>query len=96
MRRTNTQPLKEVLQEYIDAMKMRGKLREVNLISHWENQVGRTIAAATIDIYVRDNKLYVRLNSSVIRNELLLVKDRLKDKLNQLAGSEVITEIVLR
>lgn len=96
MRRTNTQPLKEVIQEYVDAMKMRSKLREVSLISQWERQVGRTIAAATIDIYVSNRKLFVKLNSSVIRNELLLVKDRLKDKLNENVGSEVITEIVLR
>jgi hypothetical protein len=40
--------------------------------------------------------LYVHLNSSVARNELLMLKEALKEKLNERAGKEVIKDIVLR
>lgn len=96
MRKTNAQPLKEAIQDYLKAMKMHGKLREVNLIGQWEKQVGPTITKATKEIYVKDKKLFVWLNSSVIRNELMLIREPLKNKLNELAGSDVITEIVFR
>jgi len=40
--------------------------------------------------------LHVHLNSSVVRNELLMLREVLREKLNSKAGSEVIRDIVLR
>jgi hypothetical protein len=38
----------------------------------------------------------VHLNSSVVRNELLMLRQELMEKLNQKAGTEVIRDIVLK
>jgi predicted nucleic acid-binding Zn ribbon protein len=94
MKRSNTQPLKEVLQEYVTALKMNQKLKEVSLVTSWENIVGRTISRATKDIYIKDRKLFVVLNSSVIRHELAMIKLPLMNRLNEEAKAEVITDIV--
>lgn len=94
MKRSNTQPLKEVLQEYVKALKMNQKLKEVSIVTNWENMVGRTISRATKDIYIKDRKLFVVLNSSVIRHELTLIKLPLMNRLNEEAKTEVITDIV--
>jgi predicted nucleic acid-binding Zn ribbon protein len=95
MKRSNTQPLKEVIQEYLEALKMNQKLREVSMLSKWESTVGRTIARATKDIYIKDRKLFVVLNSSVIRNELMLIKEPLVKRLNDDAKAQVVDELVL-
>ena len=95
MKRSNSQPLKEVIQEYLDALKMRQKLKEVSLIGKWENLVGRTIARATKDIYIKDKKLFVVLNSSVIRSELTLIKEPLIKRLNEEVNAEVIKDLIL-
>jgi len=96
MRRSNTQPLKEVIQEYLEALKMKQKIKEVSLLSSWEEVVGKTISRSTGDIYIKDKKLYVILKSSVIRNELLLIKDQLIKKLNEAVNANVIYEIILK
>lgn len=96
MKKSNAQPLKDVIQEYLKAMKMNSKLKEVGLVGSWERVVGRTIARATKDIYIKDRKLFVILNSSVVRNELEMVKIPLVDRLNQEANFDVIDEIILR
>jgi hypothetical protein len=95
MKRSSTQPLKEVIQEYLDALKMNSKLKEVSLISNWENMVGRTVARATKDIYIKDKKLFVVLKSSVVRNELALIKEPLIRRMNEEAKAEVIVDLVL-
>lgn len=94
MRRTNPTPLKEVLKEYVKALKMQTKLSEVGLINSWEKLVPPTISKATKDIYIKDRKLFLRLNSSVIRNELMLIKSGLISKLNEQSGKETIIDIV--
>lgn len=96
MRRSKTISLGEAIHDYIREMKLEGKLREVNLINSWEEVVGKAISTRTSKVYIKDQVLYVHLNSSVARNELMMLKEALKEKLNEKAGTEVIRDIVLR
>jgi predicted nucleic acid-binding Zn ribbon protein len=96
MRRSKTISLADAIHDYIKEMNMEGKLNEISLISSWEEIVGKAIASRTSKIFIKDHVLYVNLNSSVVRNELLMLRQELKEKLNQKAGSEVITDIVLK
>ncbi|MDP4223115.1 MAG: DUF721 domain-containing protein [Bacteroidota bacterium] len=96
MRRSKTISLAEAIKDYIKEMKLDGKLVEINLINSWEEIVGKAISSRTSKIYIKDHILYVHLSSSVVRNELLMIREALREKLNERAGSEVIKEIVLR
>ena len=96
MRRSKTISLAEAMKDYLKEMNLEGKLSEVGVINSWEETVGKAIASRTSKIYIKDHILYVSLSSSVVRNELLMLRQELKEKLNQKAGSEVIRDIVLR
>lgn len=96
MRRSKTISLAEAMKDYIKEMNLEGKLNEVGIINSWEETVGKAIASRTSKLYIKDQVLYVSLNSSVVRNELLMLRQVLKEKLNEKAGSEVIKDIVLR
>lgn len=96
MRRSKTISLAEALQDYINEMKLGDKLSEVDLINSWEEVVGRAISSRTKKIFIKDHILYVQLSSSVVRNELLMLRNALRDKLNEKAGREVIKDIVLK
>lgn len=96
MRRNKTISLAEAMKDYIREMKLEGKLNEVGLISSWEETVGRAIASRTSKIYIKDQVLYVHLNSSVVRSELLMLRQALMEKLNEKAGAQVIKDIVFR
>ena len=96
MRRSKTISLAEALQDYIKEMNLDGKLSEIGVINSWEEIVGKAISSRTSNIYIKDKVLYVNLKSSVVRNELLMLRQALKDKINERAGREVIKDIVLR
>lgn len=96
MRRSKTISLAEALNDYIKEMNLGGKLSELGVLGSWEEIVGKAISSRTTKIYIKDSVLYVHLNSSVVRNELLMLRQALKEKLNEKAGSEVIKDIVLR
>ena len=96
MRRSRTISLGEAMRDYIREMNLEVKLLEVNLINSWEELVGKAIASRTSKVYIRDHILYIRLNSSVARNELMMLREALRKKLNEKAGKEIIREIVLR
>lgn len=96
MRRSRTISLAEAVRDYLREMKLEDGLTEINLINSWEDVVGKAISLRTTRIYIKDHILYVHLSSSVVRNELLMLREALRQKLNERAGSEVIKEIVLR
>jgi predicted nucleic acid-binding Zn ribbon protein len=96
MRRSKTISLAEALKDYIREMNFGDKLTEAGIINSWEETVGKAISSRTTKIYIKDHILYVHLSSSVVRNELLMLREALREKLNQKAGTEVIKEIVLR
>jgi predicted nucleic acid-binding Zn ribbon protein len=96
MRRSKTISLAEAINDYIREMNLGGKLSEVTVINSWEEIVGKAISSRTTKIFIKDHILYVHLNSSVVRNELLMLREALKEQLNKKAGTEVIKDIVLR
>jgi predicted nucleic acid-binding Zn ribbon protein len=96
MRRSKTISLAEAVNDYIKEMNLGDKLSEVGVINSWEETVGKAISSRTTKIYIKDHVLYIHLDSSVVRNELLMLREALREKLNQKAGREVIKEIVLR
>jgi predicted nucleic acid-binding Zn ribbon protein len=96
MRRSKTISLAEAMKDYIREMNLEEKLSEIGIINSWEETVGKAISSRTSKIYIKDHILYVHLNSSVVRNELLMLRQTIKEKLNEKAGSEVIKDIVLR
>ncbi len=96
MRRSKTISLAEAVNDYIKEMNLGEKLNEVGVINSWEEIVGKAISSRTSKIYIKDHILHVHLNSSVVRSELLMLRETLRQKLNEKAGSEVIKDIVLR
>lgn len=96
MRRSKTISLAEAMQDYIKEMNLGDKLREISVLDSWENMVGKAISSRTSKVYIKDGILYVYLKSSIVRNELMMIREALREKLNEKAGSEVIKEIVLK
>ncbi|HUX97767.1 MAG TPA: DUF721 domain-containing protein [Bacteroidales bacterium] len=96
MRRSKTISLAEAIKDYITEMNLGDKLSETAVVNSWEETVGKAISSRTSKIYVKDHVLYVHLTSSVVRNELMMLRESLREKLNEKAGKEVIRDIILR
>jgi predicted nucleic acid-binding Zn ribbon protein len=96
MRRSKTISLAEAIKDYINEMNLGDKLSETAILNSWEEVVGKAISSRTTKIYIKDHVLYVHLTSSVVRNELMMLRESLREKLNEKAGKEVIKDIILR
>ncbi len=94
MRKPNDISLKEAIEKMLKVYKLQHKYDETGIVAHWPELMGTAIANRTTQIYVHRQKLFVRIESAVIKHELLMVKSGIIQKLNERAGSEVINEIV--
>ncbi len=95
MKRNNQQSLGEAINEMMRVFGLQQKLDETRLISSWEKVMGKTIAKHTTRIYISKKKLFVHLNSSAARETLSYEKDKIISMMNEVAGKNVIVEVVL-
>lgn len=88
--------LKDAIMQLLRTYHLEDKLIEHRLIANWEVVVGTMISRHTKDIWLKDKKLYVKLDSPTIRMELSYRRSQLVELLNESVGKELITDVVLR
>jgi len=96
MRKSNTQKLSDVLKNYVQENNLERKLSELDLIKSWESVMGKTMARYTQNLNIRNGPLFVETTSPVVRNELLMMKEEIRARLNEVVGAEIVKTIVFR
>lgn len=87
--------IKEAVEKMLEVYKLRRKFDETALISAWPEVMGPAIAHRTKQLYISNRKLFINVESAVIKNELLLMRSQIIGRMNEHVGQVVIDEIVL-
>ena len=69
-------------------------LRKVFLNKVWSNVIGKNVSQYTENIYIKDNTLFLKINSSVLKQELSYGIDKIIENFNEEVGSNEIKKIV--
>ena len=96
MRRSEFQPLGSVIKEFLKEKKFDGKLSELDVINSWEKIIGKGVARATTSITIKEGTLFLQLRSSVVRQELFMMRQDIIRAVNDYAGRQIVTSIVLK
>ncbi|PRY48853.1 uncharacterized protein DUF721 [Arcticibacter pallidicorallinus] len=94
MRKTNDKPIKEAIEQMLQVYKLKRKFDETALVAAWPEMMGPAVANRTRQLYIREKKLFIRVESSVLKNELVMIRSQILEKMNERAGSQVLEEIV--
>ncbi len=87
--------IKEAIEKMLDVYRLRRKFDETALVSAWPEVMGTAIANRTERLYIRDKKLFVKVESAVIKHELLLIRTQIIGRLNEHVGQVVIEDLVV-
>jgi len=96
MRKKNTELLRDVIGQVLKSNHLDKQLNEKRLIDAWPKVLGENIKKYTTELVVKNRILYVTLSSSVLRHDLFISREEIKNSLNKNVGAEVIKEIVFR
>jgi predicted nucleic acid-binding Zn ribbon protein len=94
MRRTNDKSLKEAIEQMMQVYKIKRKFDETGIIAQWPELVGKSVANRTKELFIHDKKLFLRIESSVIKNELMQMRTQIMEKINNEAKSILVEEII--
>jgi hypothetical protein len=94
MRRTNDKTLKEAIEQMLQVYKIKRRFEETSIVAAWPDLVGKSVANRTKELYISNKKLFLRIESSVIKNELMLMRSQIITKINDKAKDILVEEIV--
>ena len=90
IRRKEALTMEEVVEEFIKSAKLASGLNTQRIFAAWDECSGA--GPFTLKRYFRSGILYITLNSSVIRNQLMFQKEALIEKMNAtLSGDPLFT-----
>ena len=95
MERRKSEAISDVLRRFLREEGLETPLAQYRLIQAWPQVAGKAVANATTELYIKNQTLYARLTSAVLRSELMMQRRALAYALNQAAQAQVITDVVL-
>ena len=96
MKRSEFQSLGSAIHDYLKKEKIDGKLAEIEAVNMWESIIGKQISRATTSIFIKDGVLYIHLSSSIVRNELFMMRNEIIQAINMRIGRRVVKAIILK
>ncbi len=93
-RKSDTSSVKEAIDAMIDSYKLRGKFDQKKLIGSWESMMGKPISKRTEKIYIKDNVLFVKLNSAPLRHELTLSKAKVLEIIHKRFDASLVNDVL--
>lgn len=93
MFRRKTESLKDILLRALREQGLETPLQQKRLIDSWPEVAGPVIARYTLNTYIYNQTLYVRLSNPALRSDLSMMRQELVKKLNAVVGEQVITDV---
>ncbi|MGQ9880528.1 MAG: DciA family protein [Armatimonadota bacterium] len=88
--------LRDILDEAVDALGLRERLRAFRALLNWEEVVGKTVAAAAQPEAIKEGKVFIAVKSNAWIQELRFQQATILQRLNEYAGAPIFTELVFR
>lgn len=96
MKRGTLKGISEIVRETCRQEGIETPLNEYRLIQAWLKVLGSGVQSYTKELFIKNQVLYVVVTSAVLRQELMMNRRSLVQRLNGEVGAQVITNIILR
>lgn len=93
MFKRNIESLKDILLRNLREQGLETPLMQKRLVEAWPEVAGPVVARYTLNIYIYNQTLFVRLSNPALRSDLSMMRGELVKKLNDVVGEQVITDI---
>jgi predicted nucleic acid-binding Zn ribbon protein len=95
-RHSDNLSLGDVIKDFIDSNRLEKGLDKVRVEEAWNAVMGNAISKYTTSIKLERDVLFVKLSSSVLREELSYGNRKIIDMINEELGKELVNKLVLR
>lgn len=89
------QSIGQAIMDFLQENQLEQPLLERQLVSLWNEVMGKTVSEMTRSVTIKNGVLYVKLGSAALRQQLFDCRFELVKKMNDSVGAEVIRDVRL-
>lgn len=86
----------EAIKQFLDQSRLKGSIQALQIEEAWEQIMGKTIARYTENIKIIDKTLFITTHVAPLKQELIFQKEKIKLRVNEALGQQVISEVVVK
>lgn len=87
--------LKDILEDFKNKKTLSKGFTQMAIEEAWHSELGPAIKNYTVSLQLNRGKLFVKLSSSTLREELSYGKQKIIEMLNEKVGEGVVKELIL-
>ena len=86
----------DAIQKFLDQSRIKGSIQALQIGDAWEDIMGKTVARYTEDIRIINHTLFITTHVAPLKQELTYQKEKIKLRVNEALGKNVIKEIIIK
>lgn len=94
-RKSNEVSMKDAIEALMEHYHLGDRYRFEQVRAKWEEIVGKLIAQKTEKLVLKNKTLYLTVNSSIVAQELQMMKSLIIKRINEEAGREIVTSVTI-
>lgn len=87
--------MKDLMGSVIKENNLSKGMKKISVKENWDSLMGNGVASYTEKVELKGTTLFVKLSSSVLREELSYGKEKIKDMMNEALGNDEIKKVML-
>lgn len=86
----------EALKQFLQGSRIKGSIQALQVEEVWEQIMGKTISRYTDSIKIIDKTLFITTSVAPLKQELVFQREKIKLRVNEALGQNVINDVVIR
>ena len=86
----------EALNQFLQGSRIKGSIQALQVEEVWEQIMGKTIARYTDSIKIIDKTLFISTSVAPLKQELVFQREKIKLRVNEALGQNVIADVVIK
>ena len=87
--------ISDAMKKFLEGSRIKGGIQALQIEDVWENIMGKTVARYTDKLQIIGDKLIITTNVAPLKNELIYQKEKIKQRVNEALGQQVVGEVII-
>jgi len=88
--------LADAMKKFLESSRIKGGIQALQIEDVWEKIMGKTVARYTDKLQIIGDKLIITTHVAPLKNELVYQKEKIKQRVNEALGQQVIGEVIIQ
>ena len=88
--------MRDAIQKFLDQSRIKGDIQALQIEDVWAEIMGKTVARYTDKLQITGDRLIITTQVAPLRHELIYQKEKIRQRVNEALGKNVIREIIVQ